>query len=132
REMVALLIVAVPVVAPSVSVVAAPPTLRVVALALKREAEVLLVVISPPASARSPLAVTSPLLAIVNQVVPDADAVKISWFSIWSSMVKALPVAPRESGRVTVRAAFGVEVPIPRSAFGAATVRLLIVAVPVV
>ena len=55
----------------------------------------------------------APLLLIVNLVVPDEEAVKISWFSIWSNIAKALPVAPKDSGRVTSSWDIGVSVPIP-------------------
>ena len=58
---VALLIVAVPVDAPSVRAVAAPPILRVVAVVLKRFAVACVVVIEPPLTARLPPRVVRPV-----------------------------------------------------------------------
>src|SRR5579863_4562856 len=85
-----LLTVVVPVAAPIPMVVAAPsPILIVVALALNRVAVVWVVVSEPPLTATLPAAVTAPfavrlpLLATVNSVTPDSEAVKISSFSVW-------------------------------------------------
>jgi hypothetical protein len=68
RERVAFLIVAVPVVAPNASVVAAPPMLRVVAVVLKRLPVVAVVVREPPLSAILPAVVTAPALVTVKLV----------------------------------------------------------------
>jgi len=127
-----LLTVVVPVAAPILSVVAAAPKLIVVALVLKRLAVVAVVVRDPPLAATLPLAVRLPVLPTVNSVTPDSEADKISSFSVWLKTATALPVAPRESWWVTCRAEAGAPVPIPTKAFGATTLVLLMVVVPVV
>jgi hypothetical protein len=126
-----LLTVVVPVAAPMFTVVAAPAILTVVALVLKRLAIREVVVSEPPLAAMFPLAVRLPLLATVNSVTPDSEAVMISSFSIWLKIATALPVAPRESGWVTCRAEIGEPVPIPTKALGATTFVLLMVVEPV-
>ena len=69
KEIVALLIVAVPVVAPSVKVVASPPMDRFVAVVLKIVAVGLVVVISPPLTAISPVVVISPVDPFTSKLV---------------------------------------------------------------
>ena len=64
-----MLMVAVPVVAPRETEVAAPPMLRVVAPVLKSVAVAAVVVISPPLTARSPEVVISPVAVMVPAVV---------------------------------------------------------------
>ena len=49
----------------------------------------------------------------MNSVVPEAEAVRISSFSVWLKIAAALPVAPRPSGCETSSAEIG-ETPIPR------------------
>ena len=65
----ALLTVVVPVEAPKVKVVAAPPTWRVVAVALNKLAVVLVVERVPPLTATFPAAVTSPVKVDVPSTV---------------------------------------------------------------
>ena len=67
----ALFTVVVPVPAPRLRVVATPPMLRVVALALNRFAVVAVVESVPPFAAMLPAVVTLPLFATVNSVVPE-------------------------------------------------------------
>jgi len=69
-EIVWFLNVAVPVVAPIVSVVAAPPTLSVVAPVLKTLAVAAVVVNEPPFNAAFPLLVISPLVPLTEKLVP--------------------------------------------------------------
>lgn len=82
KEIVALLIVAVPVVAPRVKVVASPPIDRLVAVVLKSVAVALVVVISPPFTAISPAVVMLP-------VVPSKSKLVISIFPVVPVMLFA-------------------------------------------
>src|SRR5579884_1888200 len=75
KDKVAFLIEAVPVAAPIVKVVAAPPTLSVVAVALNRLPVVAVVVIEPPLTARLPAVVTLP----VKVEVPSTVKVPLAW-----------------------------------------------------
>ena len=68
---VALLIVAVPVAAPKLSVVAAPPMLREVAIVFSKLKDVWVVVRSPPLIAVSPEVVMFPVAPAIDQLVPD-------------------------------------------------------------
>ena len=83
-----LLIVVVPLVAPRETVLAAPPMLSVVAVVLNKLPVVWLVAMVPelalivPAAVTAPVVVRSPLFATVNLVTPEAEAVKISSFSV--------------------------------------------------
>ena len=72
---VALLILAVPLVAPRLSVVAAPPTLRVVAVVLNKLAVVWVVVSEPPLTATLAAAVTLP----VSVEMPSMVKVPLAW-----------------------------------------------------
>ena len=55
---------------------------------------------APPDFTHSPLdpsevpSFIPPELVIENLAIPEADAVNISWFSIWSKIASAFPVAP--------------------------------------
>jgi len=69
KDIVALLIVAVPVVAPIVKVVASPPMDRLVAVVLKSVAVEFVVVMSPPFSARSPAVVMLPVVPTTSKLV---------------------------------------------------------------
>ena len=105
RVTVALLIVAVPVVAPKVRVVAAPPIFKVVAPVLKRVALVFVVVRSPPLIAISEPAVTSP----VRRDVPSTVSVPAAWmlpaFEIVTPVEAYPPPRTSESTVVTALAA---------------------------
>src|SRR5437879_4645339 len=81
NESVALLIVAVPVAAPSASVVAAPPMFTVVAPVLKRLPVVFVVESVPPFAAMLPVTVVSPVTPSVpaTEVLP-FDAVTENLF----------------------------------------------------
>lgn len=86
-----------PLAAPIAIVVAAPPMLRVVALVLNRLAVPAVVESVPPLTATlpanvpAPFAVILPLLAMVNSVVPEAEAVKIGPRPTWLIATVALP-----------------------------------------
>jgi len=69
KEMAALLIVAVPVVAPRDRVAASPPIERFVAVVLKSVAEELVVVMSPPFTAISPAVVMFPEVPVTEKFV---------------------------------------------------------------
>src|SRR5579884_1964291 len=69
RAKVALLIVAVPVAAPKAKVVAAPPTLTVVAFVLNRLPVVLVVVTEPPLAATFPAVVILPFDPVIEKLV---------------------------------------------------------------
>jgi len=83
-----LLIVAVPVDAPRLSVVAAPPILRVVAVVLKRVPVVEVVVNEPPLSAIVPAVVRLPELATVKLV----ELIRLVKFV--PEKLSALPMVP--------------------------------------
>ena len=76
--------VVVPLPAPKLKVVAAPPILKLVALVLNKVAVALLVVKSPPLTATSPEVVMFPVAPVIDQEValtslaPKANAVTIS------------------------------------------------------
>ena len=70
KEMVALRIVAVPVVAPRVRLVAAPPIFNVVAVVLNRLAVPAVVVSDPPLKAPLPAEVTLPVPPATEKLVP--------------------------------------------------------------
>jgi len=65
-----------------IAVDAAPPKLIVVAVVLSKLAVVWVVVIDPPLTATLPEVVILPLFAIVNSVVPEEEAERISSFSV--------------------------------------------------
>jgi len=95
RERVALLMVAVPVVAPRVRDVAAPPILRVVAPLLKRVALVEVVVRAPPLSAKLPAEEILPVVPVTEKLVPEILPV---------ANVIALTIAGSERSRALVMA----------------------------
>ena len=92
------------------AVVAPPPKDNVVAVVLKTVAVVVDVVMSAevePLTARSPTIVVSPELATVNLVVPEAEAVKMSWLWIWLTISAEVPEnAIPASGRIAKDAVF--------------------------
>ena len=104
-ESVKLLIVAVPVDAPSVRVVEAPPIFRVVAVELRRLNVVWLVKISPPLTLRSPPVVISPLAIIVPlvEIFPfDPVSVKLAEVMSFDPRERALTISGSDRSRALV------------------------------